>query len=59
MRYGNQRVETAVASDIERFTSVHHVLKLIRQFHDRYGERFGEGSQATENGVRINTVRVS
>jgi N-methylhydantoinase A len=59
MRYGNQRVETAVATDIRRFTSVHDVLALIAQFHKRYGERFGEGSQATESGVRINTVRVS
>lgn len=59
MRYGNQRVETAVASDMKRFTSVHDVLALIKQFHQRYGERFGEGSQATESGVRINTVRVS
>ena len=59
MRYGNQRVETAVESDIERFASVHDVLALIRRFHRRYGERFGEGSQAAENGVRINTVRVS
>jgi len=59
MRYGNQRVETAVTTDIERFTSVHDVLRLIRQYHERYGRRFGEGSQATESGVRINTVRVT
>jgi N-methylhydantoinase A len=59
MRYGNQRVETAVATDVKRFSSVADVLKLIRTFHTRYGERFGEGSQAAESGVRINTVRVS
>ena len=59
MRYGNQRAETAVATDLERLSSVHDVLALIKEFHKRYGERFGEGSQATENGVRINTVRVS
>jgi len=59
MRYGNQRVETAVATDIQRFESVSDVLQLIRAFHSRYGERFGEGSQASESGVRINTVRVS
>ncbi|MBI4693168.1 MAG: hydantoinase/oxoprolinase family protein [Gammaproteobacteria bacterium] len=59
MRYGNQRAETAVAYDIERFASVHDALGLIEAFHRRYGERFGEGSQATEAGVRINTVRVS
>ncbi len=59
MRYGNQRVETAVASEVERFSTVQDVLRLIGQFHRRYGERFGEGSQATESGVRINTVRVA
>jgi N-methylhydantoinase A len=59
MRYGNQRAQTAVAYDIERFASIHDVLGLIAAFHRRYGERFGEGSQATEAGVRINTVRVS
>lgn len=59
MRYGNQRVETAVATDVTRFESVHDVLDLMNKFHTRYGERFGEGSQASESGVRINTVRVS
>ncbi len=59
MRYGNQRAETAVNFDIERFQSVNDVLALIAAFHRRYGERFGAGSQASEAGVRINTVRVS
>jgi N-methylhydantoinase A len=30
----------------------------MEQFHQRYGERFGQGSQVTEAGVRINTLRV-
>lgn len=59
MRYGNQRVETAVETDVHRFESVHDVLALMERFDRRYGERFGEGSQATESGVRINTIRVS
>jgi N-methylhydantoinase A len=58
MRYGNQRVETAVVTDLNRVTAPEHVLKLIEQFHGRYGERFGEGSQTPEAGVRINTIRV-
>lgn len=58
MRYGNQRVQTAVVTELHRLGSQHDVLKLIGQFDKRYGERFGEGSQATEAGVRINTVRV-
>jgi N-methylhydantoinase A len=45
--------------DIEHFASVNDVLALIAAFHRRYGERFGAGSQASEAGVRINTVRVS
>jgi N-methylhydantoinase A len=58
MRYGNQRVETTVVTELSRLGSVHDVLKLIEQFHTSYGERFGEGSQAPETGVRINTMRV-
>jgi len=58
MRYGNQRVETAVVTDLNRVTAPEHVLRLIEQFHGRYGERFGEGSQTPEAGVRINTIRV-
>lgn len=58
MRYGNQRVETAVATDINRVNSLRDVLHLMDQFHTSYGNRFGEGSQAQEAGVRINTIRV-
>ncbi len=35
------------------------MLELIGAFHNAYGARFGEGSQATEAGVRINTIRVT
>ncbi len=59
MRYGNQRVETAVPVSKPRFDSLHDVLELIGAFHKSYGARFGEGSQATEAGVRINTIRVT
>ncbi|MBI4518610.1 MAG: hydantoinase/oxoprolinase family protein [Deltaproteobacteria bacterium] len=58
MRYGNQRVQTAVVSDRARLGSVHDVLSLIDRFHRSYGGRFGDGSQAPEAGVRINTMRV-
>src|SRR3546814_19863633 len=58
MLYGNQRVQTAVVTDLQRIHSAHDVLKLIEQFHARYGERFGKGSQAPEAGIRINTLRV-
>ncbi|HVO46814.1 MAG TPA: hydantoinase/oxoprolinase family protein [Steroidobacteraceae bacterium] len=58
MRYGNQRVETAVVTDINRLESRSGVLRLISQFHRTYGERFGEGSQSPEAGIRINTIRV-
>lgn len=59
MRYGNQRVETPVVSEMKRLENIHDVLALINQFHQRYGEQYGEGSQATESGIRINTVRVA
>ena len=58
MRYGNQRVQTAVVTELTRLKSQADVLKLIDQFYKRYGDRFGEGSQSPEAGVRINTIRV-
>ena len=58
MRYGNQRVQTAVVSDLNRLNTQGDVLQLMNLFHTRYGERFGEGSQSPEAGVRINTLRV-
>lgn len=59
MRYGNQRVQTAVATDKRVISNVHDVLGLIEEFHTTFGERFGRGSQSPEAGVRINTIRVS
>jgi N-methylhydantoinase A len=59
MRYGNQRVETAVPVKKARFDGLHDILELMGTFHASYGARFGEGSQATESGVRINTLRVT
>jgi N-methylhydantoinase A len=58
MRYGNQRVQTAVITDISRFSGQRDVLALMDRFHKSYGARFGEGSQSPEAGVRINTIRV-
>jgi len=58
MRYGNQRVQTAVVTELRRLESQRDVLRLIGEFYSRYGERFGEGSQSPEAGVRINTIRV-
>jgi N-methylhydantoinase A len=58
MRYGNQRVQTAVVTELKRLEGQRDVLRLIKEFHLRYGERFGEGSQSPEAGVRINTIRV-
>ncbi|MFA5938856.1 MAG: hydantoinase/oxoprolinase family protein [Sinimarinibacterium sp.] len=58
MRYGNQRVQTAVVTDLSRLRSQKDVLALMDQFHKCYGARFGEGSQSPETGVRINTIRV-
>ena len=58
MRYGNQRAETAVVVPLHRMGSIHDVLAIIDLFHKSYGERFGEGSQVPEAGIRVNTIRV-
>ncbi|MDN6438321.1 MAG: hydantoinase/oxoprolinase family protein [Corynebacterium nuruki] len=59
MRYGNQLATTAVSFDINRIDSVGDVLEVIRKFSDIYGQRYGEGTQAPEAGVRVQTIRVA
>lgn len=59
MRYGNQLVTTAVAFDINRVKGTGAVLHLIKTFSDIFGDRYGEGTQAPEAGVRVQTVRVA
>lgn len=58
MRYGNQRTETSVVCPSTRLNNVRDVMNLIAAFSENYGERFGEGSQSPEAGIRINTIRV-
>jgi N-methylhydantoinase A len=59
MRYGNQLVTTAVVFDINRIHGVGDVLEMIRTFSDIYGQRYGEGSEAPEAGIRVQTIRVA
>lgn len=59
MRYGNQLVTTAVAFDINRVNGIGDVLHLIKTFSEIFGERYGEGTQAPEAGVRVQTLRVA
>ncbi|MGD9917326.1 MAG: hydantoinase/oxoprolinase family protein [Paenirhodobacter sp.] len=59
MRYGNQLVQTTAVIPIHELSSPSDVLQVIDQFSTDYGKRFGEGSQAPEAGIRINTIRVS
>ena len=58
MRYGNQRVQTAVVTELTRLDGAARRARADRPVPPRYGERFGEGSQSPEAGVRINTIRV-
>lgn len=59
MRYGNQLVQTTAVIDKHVLEGPVDVLAMIQQFSDDYGKRFGEGSQAPEAGIRINTIRVA
>jgi N-methylhydantoinase A len=59
MRYGNQLVQTTVVIKKHNIESARDVLDIINQFSNDYGKRFGEGSQAPEAGIRINTIRVA
>jgi N-methylhydantoinase A len=59
MRYGNQLVQTTAVIDLHEVHSAADVMKIIEQFSNDYGKRFGQGSQAPEAGIRINTIRVA
>lgn len=58
MRYGNQISETSVISMKETIENLEDVFMLIEAFSRNYAERFGEGSQMPEAGIRIDTIRV-
>lgn len=59
MRYGNQLVQTTAVIPQHEMHGVSDVMAIITQFSNDYGKRFGEGSQAPEAGIRINTIRVA
>ena len=58
MRYGNQLTQTSVIAPVTRLNNKIDVLELVKAFSVNYGERFGEGSQQPEAGIRINAIRV-
>jgi N-methylhydantoinase A len=58
MRYGNQLAQIGIASPMDRVTSPQDIITLLDIFSENYAQRFGEGSQAPEAGVRINVIRV-
>lgn len=58
MRYGNQLAQIGIVSPVERVTTPHDIIALLDIFSENYAQRFGEGSQAPEAGVRINVIRV-
>ena len=59
MRYGNQLVQTTAVIPVHKLNGPGDVMTIIAQFSNDYGKRFGEGSQAPEAGIRINTIRVA
>lgn len=59
MRYGNQLVQTTAVIEKHAVDGPADVLAIISQFSADYGKRFGEGSQAPEAGIRINTIRIA
>lgn len=58
MRYGNQLAQIGVTSPLSRLNSMQDVITLLDRFSVNYAQRFGEGSQAPEAGVRVNVIRV-
>lgn len=58
LRYGNQLAQTGIVSPFHRVESAADIIQLLNIFSSNYSQRFGEGSQAPEAGVRINVIRV-
>lgn len=58
MRYGNQLAQISVSCPLSRLNSMQDVIHLLDLFSVNYAQRFGEGSQAPEAGVRVNVIRV-
>jgi N-methylhydantoinase A len=58
MRYGDQLQLTSMIVPVDRFTSARQVLDMIKRYHVSYGERFGEGTQTPETGIKVNQIRV-
>ncbi len=59
MRYGNQLAQTAVVVSKNRLETADDLMEVLAAFSKDYGRRYGEGSQAPEAGIRINTIRVA
>jgi N-methylhydantoinase A len=58
MRYGDQLQLTSMVVPFARFGGGRQVLEMIKRYHTSYGERFGEGTQTPETGIKVNQVRV-
>ncbi|MCX7171850.1 MAG: hydantoinase/oxoprolinase family protein, partial [Proteobacteria bacterium] len=59
IRYGSQKVETAVVCEKNRLSCVGDVLELIERLAVDHAGRYGEGAQAPESGIRIMAYRVA
>ncbi len=59
MRYGNQRVTTSVALEINRLNNVGDVLHVIRKFAEVYADRYGTLFVSLPRCMPIVTVKVS
>lgn len=59
IRYGAQRVETAVIATADRIAGGRDVLELIERFGEAHAKRFGVQACAPESGVRVETIRVA
>ena len=59
IRYGAQRIDTAVVLDHNRLTSSEDVLEVIGKHRRDYEARFGMSAPAPETGIWISTYRVA
>jgi len=59
VRYGSQKIETAIALETTRISNRMEVLEIIEKLATDFEARYGKGTPAPETGVWVTTFRVA
>lgn len=59
VRYGSQKIETAIALENTRVSTSRDILEIIQKLATDFEHRYGKGTPAPETGVWVSTFRVA